>query len=76
MALIEILRKSGIPYFPYIVNNSNSFVIVEKPVQSSFVVVEKPAQSSFDKTTGIPYSSFERVGKLMVDRCPLKFKSD
>uniref|UniRef100_A0A6C0LUU3 Uncharacterized protein n=1 Tax=viral metagenome TaxID=1070528 RepID=A0A6C0LUU3_9ZZZZ len=66
MALLEILRKSGIPYTPYRIDNSSSFVIVEKSTPISFVIV--------DNIVDIPYSSFERVGQLMIDRCMRKFK--
>ena len=67
MALLEILRKSGIPYIPFgdiiIKPLPDSFVVVDRRIPSPFEIVETPCP-----TTGIPYSSFARVGQMMIDR--------
>jgi len=67
MALLEILRKSGVPYIPFGEMNikplPETFVIVDRQIPSPFEMVDRPCP-----TTGIPYSSFYRVGQMMVDR--------
>ena len=62
MALLEILRKSGIHYSPI-------GPIIIKPIPDSFVIVERHISTQIvDISHDIPYSSFARVGQMMIDR--------